>query len=155
MVGLSGGVDSAVAAGLLLEQGYHVEALFMKNWDEDDEEDYCPAEQDLADARAVADSWASNCTLSVFQANTGTGCLNISLPNTAPDERPIRTYSATRKSSSAFLDYALDLGADWIATGHYARVDGARNRRRLFKGRGRQQRSKLFPVSPDTEGVEP
>ena len=55
IVGLSGGVDSAVAAALLLARNYHVEALFMKNWDEDDEQDYCPARQDLADARAVAE----------------------------------------------------------------------------------------------------
>jgi len=55
VVGLSGGVDSAVAALLLKQQGHDVSAVFMKNWDEDDEAGYCPAEQDLADARIVAD----------------------------------------------------------------------------------------------------
>ena len=55
IVGLSGGVDSSVAALLLLEQGYQVEGLFMKNWEEDDTEDYCSAAVDLADAQAVAD----------------------------------------------------------------------------------------------------
>ena len=55
IVGLSGGVDSSVAAFLLLEKGYEVEALFMKNWDEDDDDEYCSASQDLADAQQVAD----------------------------------------------------------------------------------------------------
>jgi tRNA-specific 2-thiouridylase len=54
IVGLSGGVDSAVAALLLKQQGHDVAAVFMKNWDEEDENGYCPAEQDLADARAIA-----------------------------------------------------------------------------------------------------
>ncbi len=54
IVGLSGGVDSSVAAFLLLEKGYEVEALFMKNWDEDDDDEYCSASQDLADAQQVA-----------------------------------------------------------------------------------------------------
>ena len=55
IVGLSGGVDSSVAAFLLLEQGFQVEALFMKNWDEDDDDKYCSASQDLSDAQQVAD----------------------------------------------------------------------------------------------------
>ena len=55
MVGLSGGVDSSVAALRLLEQGWEVAGLFMKNWEEDDQDDYCAAAEDLADAQAVAD----------------------------------------------------------------------------------------------------
>ena len=55
IVGMSGGVDSSVAALLLIEQGYSVEGLFMKNWEEDDSADYCSAAEDLADAQAVAD----------------------------------------------------------------------------------------------------
>ena len=55
IVGMSGGVDSSVTAALLLDQGYQVEGLFMKNWDEDDDTEYCTAKADLADAQAVAD----------------------------------------------------------------------------------------------------
>ena len=55
IVGLSGGVDSSVSAYLLLEKGFQVEALFMKNWDEDDDDEYCSASEDLADAQQVAD----------------------------------------------------------------------------------------------------
>ena len=56
IVGMSGGVDSSVAAYLLIEQGYQVEGLFMKNWDEDDGTEYCTAKDDLADAQSVCDS---------------------------------------------------------------------------------------------------
>ena len=55
IVGMSGGVDSSVAAKLLIEQGYRVEGLFMKNWEEDDDTEYCTAKEDLADAQSVAD----------------------------------------------------------------------------------------------------
>jgi tRNA-specific 2-thiouridylase len=135
IVGLSGGVDSAVAAALLLAQNYRVEALFMKNWDEDDEQGYCPAQEDLADARAVA------------------GCLDIKLYTISFSseywdrvfEYFLAEYRAGRTPNpdvlcnqeikfKAFLDYALDLGADWIATGHYARVGGTTSRRQLLKG---------------------
>ena len=61
IVGMSGGVDSSVAAALLIEQGYEVEGLFMKNWEEDDDEDYCAAQIDLADARSVCDELGIKC----------------------------------------------------------------------------------------------
>jgi tRNA-specific 2-thiouridylase len=130
MVGLSGGVDSAVAAALLLDQGYRVEALFMKNWDDDDEPGYCPAEQDLADARAVADilgmSFSSeywNRVFAHFLAEYQAG----RTPN--PD-----ILCNQEIKFKAFLDHALRLGAAGIATGHYARVAKDADRHRLLKG---------------------
>lgn len=71
IVGMSGGVDSSVSAALLLQQGYQVEGLFMKNWEEDDGTEYCTALEDLADAQAVADKIGSNCIQQILQWNTG------------------------------------------------------------------------------------
>lgn len=123
IVGLSGGVDSAVAASRLLEAGYRVEGLFMKNWEDDDDAEYCAAEADYAMAREVAD------------------CLEIPLhkANFSEDYRQrvfaqfLHEYEAGRTPNPdilcnreikfrSFLDHARDLGARWIATGHYARV---------------------------------
>jgi tRNA-specific 2-thiouridylase len=63
IVGMSGGVDSSVAAMLLIDAGYRVEGLFMKNWEEDDGTEYCTAKEDLADAQAVARNPATHCQL--------------------------------------------------------------------------------------------
>jgi len=123
IIGLSGGVDSAVAASRLLEAGYRVEGLFMKNWEEDDDAEYCAAEADYAMAREVAD------------------CLEIPLhkANFAEDYRQrvfaqfLHEYQAGRTPNPdilcnreikfrSFLDHARALGAARIATGHYARV---------------------------------
>jgi tRNA-specific 2-thiouridylase len=72
IVGMSGGVDSSVAALLLKEQGYQVEGLFMKNWEEDDGTEYCTAKEDFADAQAVADRLKSPCMALTSPLNTGT-----------------------------------------------------------------------------------
>ena len=135
MVGLSGGVDSAVAAWLLLQQGYAVEGLFMKNWDEDDAPGHCPAEQDLADARAVAEVLGIELRTVSFSTEYWDRVFAHFLAEYRAGRTPNPDILCNQEIKfRAFLDYALDLGADWIATGHYARVAGDANQRRLLKG---------------------
>ena len=125
VVGLSGGVDSAVAALLLLEQGLTVEALFMKNWEEDDSEDYCSAAADLADAQAVADILG----IALHRVNFSTEYWDQVFSHFLSEYRAGRTPNpdvlCNREIKfKAFLDYAVEqLGAQRIATGHYARVE--------------------------------
>jgi len=100
IVGMSGGVDSSVSALLLKEQGYAVEGLFMKNWEEDDGTEYCTAKEDFADAQAVADKLGIKLHGANFAANTGTMYSSISLTSIAPGEPPTPISSVTGKSSS-------------------------------------------------------
>lgn len=124
MVGLSGGVDSAVAALRLLEAGYEVEALFMKNWDEDDQEGYCPAAQDLADAEAVAKILGIHLHRISFSTEYWDRVFAYFLAEYRAGRTPNPDVMCNREIKfRAFLDYALSLGADWIATGHYARIE--------------------------------
>jgi tRNA-specific 2-thiouridylase len=120
---MSGGVDSSVTAWLLKQQGYEVIGLFMKNWEDDDDSEYCSTRQDLLDAVSVADLVG----------------VEIEAVNFAAEYKDrvfadfLREYSAGRTPNpdvlcnaeikfKAFLDHAMSLGADLIATGHYARV---------------------------------
>ena len=157
VVGLSGGVDSAVTAYLLKQQGYDVVGIFMKNWEDDDDSEYCSSNVDFVDAAAVADVLG----------------IEIEHVNFAADYKDrvfaefVREYQAGRTPNpdilcnaeikfKSFLDHAMRLGAEKIATGHYARVrcvaadtgeplgpeetsraaarDGARVRYQLLKG---------------------
>ncbi len=132
MVGLSGGVDSAVAAHRLIEQGYRVEALFMKNWEEDDAPGYCAAAQDLADATAVAQALA----IRLHTVNFATEYWDQVFDYFLAEYRALRTPNPDVLCNRdikfrAFLDHALGLGADWIATGHYARISPDPNGCRL------------------------
>ncbi|MEZ5651722.1 MAG: tRNA 2-thiouridine(34) synthase MnmA [Burkholderiaceae bacterium] len=134
VVGMSGGVDSSIAAFLLKEQGYEVVGLFMKNW-EDDEDEYCSSRQDLIDAVSVADQIG----------------VEIEAVNFAAEYRErvfaefLREYSAGRTPNPdvlcnaeikfrAFLDHAVAMGASHIATGHYARVTRVDGEPRLLRG---------------------
>lgn len=123
IVGLSGGVDSAVAALLLREQGHELAAVFMKNWDEDDTADYCPAAQDLDDARAVAASLDIELHTVSFSAEYWDRVFRHFLDEYQAGRTPSPDIVCNREIKfRAFLDYATDLGADCIATGHYARI---------------------------------
>ncbi|WP_419592820.1 tRNA 2-thiouridine(34) synthase MnmA [Thiolapillus sp.] len=123
IIGLSGGVDSAVAALLLKEQGWQVEALFMKNWEEDDDSEYCSAAEDLADARSVADTLDIPLHTMNFSAEYWERVFSYFLEEYKAGRTPNPDILCNREIKfRAFLDHALDSGADCIATGHYARA---------------------------------
>lgn len=123
IVGLSGGVDSAVAALRLLERGYNVEALFMKNWDEDDAAGHCPAAADLADAEAVSRRLGIRLHRISFSTEYWDRVFAYFLAEYRAGRTPNPDVICNKEIKfRAFLDYALGLGADFIATGHYARV---------------------------------
>ncbi|WP_062195493.1 tRNA 2-thiouridine(34) synthase MnmA [Caldimonas taiwanensis] len=135
VVGLSGGVDSAVSAWLLKQQGHEVVGIFMKNWEDDDDSEYCSSNVDFVDAASVADVIG----------------IEIEHVNFAAEYKDrvfaefLREYQAGRTPNpdvlcnaeikfKAFLDHAMRLGADKIATGHYARVRERDGRFELLKG---------------------
>lgn len=125
MVGLSGGVDSAVAALLLQRQGYSVEALFMKNWEEDDSEEYCSAAEDLRDAQDVARRLGITLHTVNFSAEYWDRVFDTFLREYRAGRTPNPDVLCNREIKfRAFLDHALELGTDHIATGHYARLEG-------------------------------
>ncbi len=136
IVGLSGGVDSAVAALRLLEQGYAVEALFMKNWDEDDAAGQCPAAEDLADAEAIAGQLGIKLHRISFSTEYWDRVFAYFLAEYRAGRTPNPDVMCNKEIKfRAFLDYALGLGADCIATGHYARSERDGSTVQLCKGR--------------------
>jgi tRNA-specific 2-thiouridylase len=135
IVGLSGGVDSSVTALVLLEQGYEVSGLFMKNWDEDDGTEYCTARQDLEDAQQVCDKLGITLRSVNFAAEYWDYVFEIFLQEYAAGRTPNPDILCNKEIKfKAFLDYAQDLGGERIATGHYARVEEQEGRYRLLKG---------------------
>lgn len=123
VVGLSGGVDSSVAALLLKRQGYEVIGLFMKNWEDDDTEEYCSSKQDLIDAVSVADKIG----IEIEAVNFSKEYKERVFQNFLDEYKAGRTpnpdiFCNAEIKFKAFLDHAMGLGADLIATGHYAQV---------------------------------
>ena len=122
IVGMSGGVDSSVSAALLLEQGYQVEGLFMKNWEDDDGTEYCTAMRDLADAQSVCDRLGIPLRTANFSMEYWDRVFEHFLKEYSAGRTPNPDILCNKEIKfRAFLDHAVTLGADFIATGHYAR----------------------------------
>lgn len=135
MIGMSGGVDSSVAALLLLEEGHDVTGLFMKNWDEDDGSEYCTAKEDLDDAQQVCDKLGITLKTVNFAAEYWDNVFEDFLSEYAAGRTPNPDILCNREIKfKAFLDYATELGADYIATGHYTRITQKNNQYQLLRG---------------------
>ena len=134
IVGMSGGVDSSVAAWLLKQQGHDVVGLFMKNWEDDDTDDYCTSREDLVDAAAVADVIGIDLEAVNFAAEYRERVFAHFLREYQAGHTPNPDVLCNSEIKfRAFLDHARALGADHIATGHYARVRPAARGIELLK----------------------
>jgi tRNA-uridine 2-sulfurtransferase len=135
IVGMSGGVDSSVAALLLKKQGYEVQGLFMKNWEEDDTENYCSAAEDVRDAQAVCDVLEIPLHTVNFATeywdNVFAHCLQEYQAGRTPNPDILCNREIKFK---VFLEYAQRLGAQTIATGHYVRLGQTHRQYQLLKG---------------------
>lgn len=152
IVGMSGGVDSSVAALLLKEQGHHVEGVFMKNWEEDDTETFCPASIDMADAQAVCDKLQIELHRVNFAEEYWERVFTDFLQEYKAGRTPNPDILCNKEIKfKAFLHYAKQRGADYIATGHYARCHSRDKQFQLLKGldSGKDQSYFLYTLTQE------
>ena len=142
-IGVSGGVDSAVAASILIEKGYSVEAIFMKNWEEDSE--YCTVEQDYKDALQICDKLNIPLRSVNFAKEYWDKVFQYFLDEYKSGRTPNPDIMCnTEIKFKEFLNYAINLGADKIATGHYVRSENSKNYCQLLKGKDTQKDQSYF-----------
>jgi tRNA-specific 2-thiouridylase len=161
VVGMSGGVDSSVAALLLKRQGHDVVGLFMKNWEDDDSDEYCSSRQDLIDAVAAAERIGIDIDAVNFSAEYKERVFSDFLAEYQAGRTPNPDVLCNAEIKfRAFLDHALGMGADYIATGHYAQLrevdglyqllkaeDGTKDQSYFLYRLNQQQLAKtLFPI---------
>ncbi len=135
VVGMSGGVDSSVAALLLKEQGYDVVGIFMKNWDDTDEFGVCTATEDFDDVVRVCNQLDIPYYSVNFEKQYWDKVFTYFLDEYKAGRTPNPDVMCNKEIKfKAFLDYALDLGADYLATGHYAQVRESNGKFKMLRG---------------------
>ncbi|MGP1958573.1 MAG: tRNA 2-thiouridine(34) synthase MnmA [Arsenophonus sp. NC-CH8-MAG3] len=150
IIGISGGVDSSVSAYLLKQQGYQVAGLFMKNWEEDDTEEYCSAAIDLADAQLVCDKLDIELHTVNFSAEYWENVFVHFLAEYKAGRTPNPDILCNKEIKfKVFLEFAIEnLATDYIATGHYARRKTVAGHYQLLRGldKNKDQSYFLYPL---------
>jgi tRNA-specific 2-thiouridylase len=145
IVGMSGGVDSSVSVALLQEQGYAVEGMFMKNWEEDDTNEVCSATEDAQDAQKVADKLKVALHLRNFASEYWDFVFEDFLNEYRIGRTPNPDILCNREIKfKTFLENAQDLNADFMATGHYVDKDFQEGKYRLLKGQDNNKDQSYF-----------
>ena len=151
IVGLSGGVDSSVTAALLKQQGHQISGVFMQNWEDDDNDEYCSIKQDSFDAIAVADIIGIDIDIVNFAAQYKDNVFAYFLKEYSAGRTPNPDILCNAEIKfKCFLDYAIEQGADTIATGHYARKEVRNGVHYLLKGldQNKDQSYFLYRLKP-------
>ena len=151
IVGLSGGVDSSVTAALLKQQGHQISGVFMQNWEDDDNDEYCSIKQDSFDAIAVADIIGIDIDIVNFAAQYKDNVFAYFLKEYSAGRTPNPDVLCNAEIKfKCFLDYAIEQGADTIATGHYARKEVRNGVHYLLKGldQNKDQSYFLYRLKP-------
>ena len=153
-IGISGGVDSAVSAYLLKKQGYDVMGVFMKNWNEEDENGVCTADQDFEDVRRICDTIDIPYYSVNFAREYWEKVFSIFLEEYKAGRTPNPDVLCTKEIKvKAFLDFCMEIGAEEIATGHYCRVNKLCGTR-LIKGRDTRKDQSYFLCTLEAKQLE-
>ncbi len=145
ITGMSGGVDSSVSAALLKQQGLQVEGMFMKNWEEDDTQEHCTADEDVKDAQAVCDQLDIKLHRRNFATEYWDHVFAEFLEEYQQGRTPNPDILCNREIKfKTFLDHADDLGADMMATGHYVRKGESNGEYQLLKGMDQNKDQSYF-----------
>ena len=150
IVGMSGGVDSSVAALLLIEQGHEVEGLFMKNWEEDDTQEYCSAAVDLADAQQVCKKLDIPLHTANFSSEYWNNVFDFFLQEYRVGRTPNPDIICNKEIKfKTFLEHAKTLGATKIGTGHYVRSRTVDSQTQLLRGLDKKKDQSYFLYALD------